>query len=97
MLSATQKGHLQMHRDPRQLLLADQNSGRVLAHSAFSILSTMADSLSARRKVVVAVTVAFADAAVLAVDDKFGSLIAADATAFVDGFLLRVAHVGSAF
>lgn len=97
MLSATQKGHLQMHRDPRQLLLADQNSGRVLAHSAFSILSTMADSLSARRKVVVAVTVAFADAAVRAVDDKLGALITADAAAFVDGFLLRTAYVGSAF
>ena len=97
MLSATQKGHLQMHRDPRQLVLADQNSGRVLAHSAFSILSTMADSLSARREVVVAVTVAFADAAVRAVDDKLGALITADAAAFVDGFLLCSAHVGSAF
>ena len=86
-----------MHRDPRQLLLADQNSGRVLAHSAFFILSTMADSLSARRAGIVAVTVAFTDTAVLAVDDKFGSLIATDGTAFVDGFLLRVAHMGSAF
>ena len=85
-----------MHRDPQQLLLADQNSGRVLAHSAFSILSTMADSLSARREVVVAVTVALTDAAVLTVDDKFGSLIAADAAAFVDGFLLCSAHMGSA-
>ena len=42
-------------------------------------------------------TVALTDAAVLTVDDKFGSLIAADAAPFVDGFLLRAAHVGSAF
>ena len=86
-----------MHRDPRQLLLADQNPGRVLAHSAFSILSIMADSLSARWVGIAAVTVALTDAAVFTVDDKFGSLIAADAAPFVDGFLLRAAYVGSAF
>ena len=86
-----------MHRDPRQLLLADQNSGRVLAHTAFSILSTMADSSASRRAGIVAVTVAFTDAAVLPVDEEFCALIAADAAAFADGFPLRVAHVGSAF
>lgn len=97
MLSATQKGHLQMHRDPRQLLLADQNSGRVLAHSAFFILSTMADSLSARREVVVAVTVALTDAAFAVVNEELCALVATDGTAFVDGFLLCSAHMGSAF
>ena len=86
-----------MHRDPRQLLLADQNSGRVLAHSAFSILSTMADSLSERREVVVAVTVALTDTAFAVVNEELCALIAADGTAFVDGFLLCSAHVGSAF
>ena len=93
MLSATQKGHLQMHRDPRQLLLADQNSGRVLAHSAFSILSTMTGSLSGRRTGIVAVTVALTDDAFAVVNEKLCALVATDGTPFVDGFLLCSAHV----